>query len=48
LVIAKMLYERALIDLSLYSALVTVSAISTISVPFVFVYLAKKWKKELL
>ncbi|RLG18792.1 hypothetical protein DRN63_00845 [Nanoarchaeota archaeon] len=46
LVIVKMLYEASIISTSLYSALVTVSAVSTILVPFVFTYLARKWAKE--
>ncbi len=46
LVIVKMLYEASIIGTSLYSALVTVSAVSTILVPFVFTYLARKWAKE--
>ena len=47
LVIVKILYEAKVIDLALYSALVTVSAISTVAMPLIFAYLSKRWRELL-
>ncbi len=48
LVIVKILYEAGVIDLTLYSALVTVSAISTVLVPLIFAYLGRKWRRAII
>ncbi len=48
LVIVKILYETNVINLPLYSALVTVSAISTIAVPIIFAYLGRRWRHTIV
>jgi Kef-type K+ transport system membrane component KefB len=48
LVIVKILYETNVINLALYSALVTVSAISTMAVPILFAYLGRRWRHAIV
>ena len=45
LVVAKILLNNKLIDISLYSAFVAASSISTILVPFVFAWMLKRWRE---
>ncbi len=48
LVVAKLLLKNRVIDLSLYSAFVAASSLSTLLVPFVFASLLTRWKDELM
>ena len=43
LVIAQILYSSGLIDVALYSALISAAALSTVVVPFLFTYLLHRW-----
>ena len=43
LVIAQILYASGLIDVALYSALISAAALSTVVVPFLFTYLLHRW-----
>ena len=47
IVVSKLLYTYKLIDVSLYSALVAASMLSTLTMPLAFNYLLRYWKKEI-
>ena len=48
IIVAKLLLDAHLIDIHLFTALVTASSLSTIIVPLTFTYIAQKWGKQLL
>jgi len=46
IIVAKLLFEASLIDVRLFTALVASASVSTIAVPFIFSFIAGRWREE--